>query len=77
MLTEYMKKYNKAIDDFNQKLENMTCCADCPYPEACGFQDDDWRDRNDHVVGPCGEQRCWLADDDDFADVRMRDFPKD
>lgn len=77
MLTEYMKKYNKAIDDFNQKLETMTCCADCPYPESCGFRDDNWRDRADHVVGPCGQQHRWLEDDDDFADVRMRDFPKD
>ena len=77
MLTEYMKKYNNAIDDFNQNLENMTCCADCPYPESCGFRDDNWRDRADHVVGPCGQQHCWLEDDDDFADVRMRDFPKD
>ncbi|MFV0616880.1 hypothetical protein ACE418_03085 [Megasphaera sp. WILCCON 0056] len=49
----------------------MTGCSDCPYPEACGFRDENWRDRADHVVGPCGQQHCWL-EDDDFADVRMR-----
>lgn len=65
------------IDEFRIKLQNMTCCADCPYPESCGFRDDNWRDRADHVVGPCGQQHCWLEDDDDFVDVRMRDFPKD
>lgn len=75
-MTKYMNEYNKAIDAFRNKLQNMTCCADCPYPEATGFRDDNWRDRADHVVGPCGQQHCWLADDDDFADVRMRDFPK-
>lgn len=76
-MTKCMNEYNKAIDAFRNKLQNMTCCADCPYPEATGFRDDNWRDRADHVVGPCGQQHCWLEDDDDFADVRMRDFPKD
>ncbi|WP_302421071.1 hypothetical protein [uncultured Megasphaera sp.] len=76
-MTKYMNEYNKAIDAFRNKLQNMTCCADCPYPETTGFRDDNWRDRAEHVVGPCGQQHCWLEDDDDFADVRMRDFPKE
>lgn len=28
------------IDEFRTKLQNMTSCADCPYPESCGFRDD-------------------------------------
>lgn len=54
------------IEEFKEKLDAMTGCDDCPYPESCGFRDDNWQDRADHVAGPCGQQHCWLELDDDL-----------
>ena len=52
-------------EEFKEKLDSMTGCEDCPYPEATGFRDDDWPNRADHVVGPCGQQHCWLELEDE------------
>jgi hypothetical protein len=52
------------VEEFREKLDKMTGCGDCPYPEATGFRDDNWVNRADYVVGPCGQQNCWLELDD-------------
>ncbi len=46
-------------EKFYAILKNMTGCDDCPY-NAHGMIAKGWRDGADHLVGPCGQQNCWL-----------------
>lgn len=54
-----MTTWELEVEKFNKKLEGMTGCSNCPY-NAHGVISKAWQDRADHVVGPCGQQHCWL-----------------
>lgn len=49
----------EAIEELRKKTEECTGCHNCPY-NAHGYIAKSWKDRADHVVGPCGQQNCWL-----------------
>ena len=50
------KEYRKAYIEWMYDARNEFCCADCPHAND-GMD----KNRGDFVVGPCGQQHCWVT----------------